>query len=72
MSRFANPVRYSAVSFTQLGQPLTKIPGKTPQLESRYNRPLQMTFEDQLNALIFFHLEEHTPRKAPCPVSARG
>jgi len=30
------------------------------QLESQGNRPLQMTFEDQLKALIFFHLEEHT------------
>jgi hypothetical protein len=59
MSRFANPVKYSALSFTQLGHPLTKILGQTPQLESRCNRPLQMTFEDQLNALIFFHLEEH-------------
>ena len=59
MSRFANPVEYSALSFTQLGHPLTKILGKTTQLESRCNRPLQMTFEDQLNALIFFHLEEH-------------
>ena len=29
-------------------------------LESRGERPLQMTFEDQLKALIFFHLEEHT------------
>ncbi|MCI5165007.1 MAG: hypothetical protein D3903_02690 [Candidatus Electrothrix sp. GM3_4] len=29
-------------------------------MESRGNRPLKMTFEDQLNALIFFHLEEHT------------
>ncbi len=60
MSRFTNPVKYSALSFTQLGQPLAKILEKTPQLESRCNRPLQMTFEDQLNALIFFHLEEHT------------
>jgi hypothetical protein len=24
------------------------------------NRPLQMTFEDQLNALILFHLDDHT------------
>jgi hypothetical protein len=60
MSRFTNPVKYSALSFAQLGQPLTNILEKTPQLESRCNRPLQMTFEDQLNALIFFHLEEHT------------
>jgi hypothetical protein len=29
-------------------------------LLSRGNRPLQMTFEDQLDALIFFHLEDHT------------
>jgi len=63
MSQFVNPVRYSALSFTQLGQPLTKILGKTPQLESRCNRPLQLTFEDQLNALIFFHLEEHTSER---------
>jgi hypothetical protein len=26
---------------------------------NRTDRPLQMTFEDQLKALIFFHLEEH-------------
>jgi hypothetical protein len=28
------------------------------KLESRGYRPLQMTFDDQLNALIFYHLEE--------------
>ena len=27
---------------------------------SRCNKPLKMGFEDQLNALIYFHLEEHT------------
>jgi len=31
-----------------------------PPLLSRGNRPLQMSFEDQLKILIFFHLEEHT------------
>jgi hypothetical protein len=31
-----------------------------PELESRGNRPLQMTFEQQFRALIYFHLEEHT------------
>ena len=30
-----------------------------PILLARGDRPLKMTFEDQLNALIFFHLEEH-------------
>jgi len=36
-----------------------KILQETPTLESRGDRPLQMTFEDQFKALIFFHLEEH-------------
>jgi hypothetical protein len=31
-----------------------------PALSREEVRPLQMTFEDQLNALIYFHLETHT------------
>jgi len=31
----------------------------TPELKSRGDRPLKMTFEDQLNALVYFHLQEH-------------
>lgn len=46
-------------SFCQLYQPLEKILPETPVLESRGDRPLKMTFEDELKALIFFHLEEH-------------
>jgi len=34
------------------------MPDITPLL-SRCNRPLQMSFEDQLNILVYFHLEEH-------------
>lgn len=34
------------------------LPDITPLL-SRCNRPLQMSFEDQLNILVYFHLEEH-------------
>ena len=49
-----------APSFQQLIKPLIRILPNAPLLESRGNRPLQMTFEDQLNTLIFFHLEEHT------------
>lgn len=49
-----------APSFTQLCSPLVDILLKTPRLESGCNRPLQMEFEHQLKALIFFHLEEHT------------
>ena len=48
-----------APSFNQLYQPLGKVLPKTPILGSRGDRPLQMNFEDQLKALIFFHLEEH-------------
>jgi len=30
-----------------------------PELQPRANSPLKMSFEDQLQALVFFHLEEH-------------
>jgi len=52
--------KYAARSFKKLIAPLTSILSLIPELMSRGNRPLQMNFEDQLNALIFFHLEEHT------------
>jgi len=51
---------YAARSFKQLCHPLATILPSAPPLESRCNRPLQMEFEHQLKALIFFHLEEHT------------
>jgi IS4 transposase len=51
---------YSSFSFQKLLHPLHNILERGPLLESRCNRPLQMEFNDQLNALIFFHLEEHT------------
>ncbi len=60
MPRTLSPKKsYFVPSFKQLSKPLTCILPNTPILESRGNRPLKMTFEDQLNALIFFHLEEH-------------
>lgn len=40
-------------------QPVGDVIPETPVLKSRGDRPLQMTFEDQLKVLIFFHLEEH-------------
>ena len=46
-------------SFYRLSQLLEKILPDAPVLESRGDRPLKMTFEDELKALIFFHLEEH-------------
>jgi len=50
----------NASSFRQLYLPIYRAMLGMPPLESRGDRPLKMTFEDQLKALIFFHLEEHT------------
>jgi len=49
-----------APSFHQLYLPIYRAMHGMPTLDSRGYRPLKMTFEDQLKALIFFHLEEHT------------
>ena len=48
-----------ATSFSQLYQPIESAVIGMPPLKARGYRPLKMTFEDQLKALIFFHLEEH-------------
>jgi hypothetical protein len=47
-------------SFCLLLKPLEAILRDITLLKARGNRPLQMEFEDQLKALIYFHLEEHT------------
>lgn len=47
-------------SFHKLYRPVEKILAKTPVLESKGDRPLKMSFEDQLKILIFYHLEEHS------------
>jgi hypothetical protein len=52
--------RYFAPSFNQIIQPMGNLLQSAPRLKSRGNRPLKMDFEEQLNALIFFHLQEHT------------
>lgn len=46
-------------AYVRFLKPLRKFSHDTPVLESRGNRPLKMTFEDQLHALIFFHLQEY-------------
>lgn len=48
-----------APSFNQLYRPIHSAMIGMPPLEARGHRPLQMTFDDQLKALVFFHLEEH-------------
>jgi len=50
----------NAPAFCQLYKPIQRAMIGMPPLEARGHRPLKMTFEDQLKALIFFHLEEHT------------
>ena len=37
---------------------MSQLDNLTP-LESKYNRPLDFTFEDQLKTLICYHLEGH-------------
>jgi hypothetical protein len=45
--------------FFQLWRPVKKKLPDTPPLESQGDRPLQMNFEQQLKALVYYHLEEH-------------
>ena len=47
-------------SFHELLVPVYRILSHTPSLEAKGDRPLQMEFEHQLKALIFYHLEEYS------------
>lgn len=51
---------YRSPSFKKVYPRAVRILPNTPELKSKGDRPLQMSFEDQLKALIFFHLEEHS------------
>jgi len=51
--------KFRSDSFFQFLQPVGNIFPQTPVLKSRGDKPLKMTFEDQLKILVFFHLEEH-------------
>ena len=55
-----NRQKQKTPSFTLLVKPLQSVLSNMSLLSARGNRPLQMEFEDQLKALIYFHLEEHT------------
>ena len=54
------PGELTAVRFNRLCSPLHRALDNIPEPQSRSNRPLQMEFKDQLQALIYFHLQEHT------------
>ena len=46
--------------FYRIIRPIIKITKSMSKKQSGGNRPLQMTFDDHLKSLIFFHLQEHT------------
>jgi hypothetical protein len=50
----------SSISFTEFLIPAINTMNAMPELKSRGNRPLKMSFEEHLRALFYFHLEEHT------------
>lgn len=52
--------RLNVQSLTRMLTPLKASLDDVPVLEARGNRPLQMTFEDQMKILIYYHLQEHT------------
>ena len=58
--RAQKPKRKKPETFIKLTKPLNDLLPNISPLEARGDRPLQMTFQDQLDALIYFHLEEHT------------
>ncbi|MFV1951812.1 MAG: hypothetical protein ACC630_07670, partial [Nitrospinota bacterium] len=47
-------------SFNELWYRVKSIFVDMPPLEARGYRPLQMNFEQQLKALVLYHLEEHS------------
>ncbi|WP_428082638.1 IS4 family transposase [Desulfuromonas thiophila] len=52
--------RLDALAIVRLFTPFKAALAPVPILEARGNRPLQMTFEDQLKILTYYHLEEHS------------
>ena len=54
------PGKHQFFSFVQWYQPLKKRLAAVPPLQPGGNKPITMDFEQQLKALLYFHLEEHT------------
>lgn len=49
------PLEHKSESFARVYAPLMKI--EMPKLESRGDRPLQMSFEDQMKIMLYFHIQ---------------
>jgi len=56
---FVLKLKIQSQIFDKFIAPLLKLLPFAPELLSRGDRPLKMTFEDQLKALVYFHLQEH-------------
>ena len=56
---FIPKLKFHSRTFSKFIAPLLKLLPFAPLLLSRGDRPLKMTFEDQLKALVYFHLQEH-------------
>ncbi len=52
--------KHKRASFKELWAPIYRILTKMGPVKARGYRPLQMKFEEQLKALVLYHLEEHT------------
>ena len=50
----------NGLSLRRYSRPLKRVLSSTPPLVSRGNKPLELTFEQELTALMLFHLEEHS------------
>lgn len=59
-SFYPNDAKFIAPTFDELFKPTENALATTHPLVAKGNRPLQMNFEQQLRALVYFHLEEHT------------
>ena len=61
MPRSIDPnIQNTNLSFHLFFKPARQAMEGMPMLTSGCNRPLQMSFEDHLKALVYFHLQQHT------------
>lgn len=54
-----NVAQITVRNYNQFRTPLVKIMKRIPKFASRGNKPFKTTFENLLDALIWFHLQEH-------------
>jgi hypothetical protein len=59
-SFYPNDPKWTAPTFDELLKPAENALATAHPLVARGNRPLQMNFEQQIRALVYFHFEEHT------------